>query len=131
MVDFNVRPNRLTGRDREPAVLDSFLGAAAVDGASLPLAGRAGVGKTALLLATAEMAAAAGVRVIHSGGVEYETDVSFAGLHQIVDPLSEDLRHLPPSSRVALEVALGIGSGPAPDRLRRSTHRWRCSAWPQ
>ena len=49
--------------------------------------------------------------------MEYETDVSFAGLHQLVDPLSDDLRRMPRSSRVVLEVALGIGSGPAPDRL--------------
>jgi hypothetical protein len=55
--------------------------------------------------------------VIRGGGVEYETDVSFAGLHQLVGPLSDDLRRLPRSSRVALEVALGLGSGPAPERL--------------
>ena len=117
MVDFNPGPNRLSGRDRELATLDSFLGAAAQGGATLLLAGEPGVGKTALLRAAAEMASAAGVRVIRSAGVEYETDVSFAGLHQIVDPLADELRHLPRSSRVALEVALGIGSGPAPDRL--------------
>lgn len=81
MVDFNAGHNRLTGRDRELAALESFLGAAAVGGATLLLAGEPGVGKTALLLAAAEMAAAAGVRVIRSGGVEYETDVSFAGSH--------------------------------------------------
>ena len=49
--------------------------------------------------------------------MEYETDVSFAGLHQLVDPLVDDLRELPRPARVAIEVALGIGSGPAPDRL--------------
>ena len=86
-------------------------------GATLLLAGEPGVGKTALLLAAAEMAASDGVRVIHGGGVEYESDISFAGLHQLVDPLSDDLRRIPRTSRVALEVALGIGSGPAPDRL--------------
>ena len=63
------------------------------------------------------MATTEGVRVIHGGGVEYESDVSFAGLHQFVDPLSDDLHRIPPTSRLALEVALGIGSGPAPDRL--------------
>jgi hypothetical protein len=81
------------------------------------LTGEPGVGKTALLAAAAEMAATAGFEVIRVGGVEYETDVSFAGLHQLVGPLSDDLRRLPRSSRVALEVALGIGSGPAPERL--------------
>jgi predicted ATPase len=112
-----VGTNRLVGRGRELATLRSFLGAAAGDGATLLLTGEPGVGKTALLVAAAEMAAADGVRVIRGAGVEYETDVSFAGLHQLVDPLSEDLRRLPPSSRAAIEVALGIGSGPAPDRL--------------
>jgi DNA-binding CsgD family transcriptional regulator len=111
------RTNRLIGRDRELATLGAFLGEAVGDGATLLLTGEPGVGKTALLAAAAEMAAADGVRVIRGGGVEYETDVSFAGLHQLVDPLSDDLRRLPPSSRATIEVALGIGSGPAPDRL--------------
>ena len=117
MVDLSSGANHLIGRDRELAALESFLGAAAGGGATLLLAGEPGVGKTALLLAAAEMAAHDGVRVIHGGGVEYESDISFAGLHQLVDPLSDDLRRIPRTSRVALEVALGIGSGPAPDRL--------------
>src|SRR4029077_13948795 len=87
---------------------------AAVDGATLLLTGEPGVGKTALLVAAVEMATAAGFEVIRGGGVEYETDVSFAGLHQLVGPLSDDLRRLPRSSRVAMEAALGIG--PAPER---------------
>ena len=117
MPDVNAGTTRLIGRDRELATIGSFLGEAVVDGATLLLTGEPGVGKTALLVAAAEMAAADGVRVIRGGGVEYETDVSFAGLHQLVDPLSDDLRRLPRPSRAAIEVALGIGSGPAPDRL--------------
>jgi DNA-binding CsgD family transcriptional regulator len=117
MVDLNAGASRLIGRERELAALQSFLGASAAGGATLLLTGEPGVGKTALLLAVAEMAASAGVRVSRSSGVEYETDVSFAGLHQIVDPLSDELRQLPRANRVALEVALGIGSGPVPDRL--------------
>ena len=117
MADMNGWTSQLIGRDRELAALSSFLGEAAVDGATLLLTGEPGVGKTALLVAAAGMATTAGVRVVHGGGVEYETDVSFAGLHQLVDPLSDDLRRMPRSSRVVLEVALGIGSGPAPDRL--------------
>ncbi len=112
-----VGTNRLVGRDRELETLRSFLGAAAGDGATLLLTGEPGVGKTALLVAAAEMAAADGVRVIRGAGVEYETDVSFAGLHQLVDPLSDDLRRLPPPGRAPIEVALGVGSGAAPDRL--------------
>src|SRR4051812_5095317 len=117
MVGFGAGTNRLVGRDRELATLGSFLGEAVGDGATLLLGGEPGVGKTALLVAAAEMATADGVRVIRGGGVEYETDVSFAGLQQLVDPLSDDLRRLPEPSRAAIEVALGTGSGPAPDRL--------------
>ena len=117
MAGIGVGANRLIGRDRELATLGSFLGEAVGDGATLLLTGDPGVGKTALLAAAAEMATTDGVRVIRGGGVEYETDISFAGLHQLVDPLSDDLGRLPRSSRAAIEVALGIGSGPAPDRL--------------
>jgi DNA replication protein DnaC len=109
---------RLIGRDRELATLDAFVGQAAADGATLLLTGEPGVGKTALLVAATEIAAADGARIIRGGGVEYESDVSFAGLHQLVDPLSEELRQLPSPTRVPIEVALGIGSGPAPDRSR-------------
>jgi AAA ATPase domain len=120
VLDVNVWTNHLIGRDRELAVLGSLLDEAVVDGATLLLTGEPGVGKTALLAAAAEMAATAGFEVIRGGGVEYETDVSFAGLHQLVGPLSDDLRRLPRSSRVAMEVALGLGSGPAPERLAGS-----------
>lgn len=117
MLDVNVWTDRLIGRDRELATLGSLLDEAAAGGATLLLTGEPGVGKTALLAAAAEMATTAGFEVIRAGGVEYETDVSFAGLHQLVGPLSDDLRRLPRSSRMAIEVALGIGSGPAPERL--------------
>jgi len=115
--DVNAWTSRLIGRDRELAILRSFLDEAVVDGATLLLTGEPGVGKTALLAAATEMATTAGFEVIRGGGVEYETDISFAGLHQLVDPLLGDLRRLPRSSRVAIEVALGIGSGPAPERI--------------
>jgi AAA ATPase domain len=117
MVDSNDRATRLIGRDRELAALDSFLGNASTSGATLVLAGEPGVGKTALLLATSEKAATDGFRVIQGGGVEYESDISFAALHQLVDHLSDELEHIPRTNRIAIEVALGMGSGPAPDRL--------------
>jgi AAA ATPase domain/Polyketide cyclase / dehydrase and lipid transport len=82
--DVNVWTNRLIGRDRELAALGSLLDEAVVDGATLLLTGEPGVGKTALLVAAAEMATAAGFEVIRGGGVEYETDVSFAGLRRAV-----------------------------------------------
>jgi hypothetical protein len=108
---------RLVGRERELGALDGFVRQAAVDGSALLLSGDPGVGKSALLDHAARTAVAAGVRVVRGEGVEYETDVSLAGLHQLVDPLTENLPQLPPAGREALEVALGLGSGPVPDRL--------------
>jgi DNA replication protein DnaC len=74
MPDVNAGTNRLVGRDRELASLESFLDEAVIDGATLLLTGEPGVGKTALLVAAAEKASGQGVRVIRGGGVEYETD---------------------------------------------------------
>lgn len=110
-------PSSLLGRARELAAIDAFLARAEADGAALLLTGEPGVGKSALLDAAARAAALGGARVVRAGGVEFETDVSFAGLHQLVDQLANDLVQLPTPSRDALEVALGLGSGPAPDRL--------------
>ncbi len=112
-----VGPAGLVGREGELAELAAFLDRAGTDGAVLLLTGDPGVGKTALLDATAELAVAKGVQVVRGSGVEYETDISFAGLHQLVGSLPDELGRLPRSLREALEVALGLGAGPAPSRI--------------
>ncbi|MGC9382316.1 ATP-binding protein [Streptomyces sp. MH13] len=114
-MDFD--PTGLVGRDRELGELAMFLDKAATDGATVLLTGEPGVGKTALLDAAAELAAAKGARVIRGSGVEYETDISFAGLHQLVAALTDELGRLPRPMREAIEVALGLGVGPAPSRI--------------
>ena len=108
---------RLIGRQRELVTLAAFLDRTVADGSTLLLTGDPGVGKTALINAAADMASVRGIRVIRGGGAEYETDVSFAGLHQLIDPLGARLSRVPQQCRDTLEVALGIGTGPAPDRL--------------
>src|SRR5208337_666838 len=50
-------------------------------------------------------------------GVEFEADVPFAGLHQVLGPLVEEFKQLRDPHREALNIALGFGGGPAPDRL--------------
>lgn len=117
MVDLDMQAARLVGRATELAVLDDFVRGSASGGGALLLTGEPGVGKSALLDAAVGMAAACGTRVIRGGGVEYEADVGFAGLHQLVGPLGDQVEELPASRRSALEVALGLSSGPAPDRL--------------
>ena len=60
-------------------------------------------------------AAADGVRVLRASGAEFEREVAYSGLHQLLLPVRDDLRGQP--SGVVLEVALGFAAGPAPDRL--------------
>ena len=90
---------------------------AADRGRALLLSGQAGVGKTALLDAVGATAAANGTRVLRAAGVEFEADVSYSGLNQLLFPLSEAFGDLDGTHRDALRVALGFGSGPPPDRL--------------
>jgi len=110
------RDERLAGRDTELGLIRSFLAAAATRGGALLLSGEPGVGKTALLEAAASAAATAGFRVLRAAGAEFEADVGFSGLNQLLLPLLEDLSRLDGPLREPLSVALGLGEGPPPDR---------------
>src|SRR4029453_12801751 len=80
----------------------------------LLLRGEIGVGKTSLL----EYAAAAeGMTILRSVGVRVESDLPFAGLDQLVRPILHLTGRLPPPQSAALNVALGLRSGPAVDRF--------------
>lgn len=105
------------GRARELGVLHGFIDAVEADGGSLLVLGEAGMGKTSLLDAATAHAAKLGIRVLRASGVEFEAEVSFAGLHQLVAPLAAELAMLPPDSRRAIGVAVGLAEGPAPDQL--------------
>jgi DNA-binding CsgD family transcriptional regulator len=107
----------LVGRGEELALIGSFVAETAVRGGVLLLLGEPGVGKTVLLDAAADAASAAGTRVLRAAGVEFEADVSFSGLHQVLFPLLEELGRLSSVHRDALNVALGLGAGPPSDRL--------------
>lgn len=112
-----VPPTALAGRDADLAVIRAFVAESSVLGRALLLSGEPGVGKSALLDAARDMASAAGIRVLHAVGAELEADVSFAGLNQVLLPLSEDLGQLSATHRAALGVALGLAHGTQPDRL--------------
>ncbi|HRI98622.1 MAG TPA: ATP-binding protein, partial [Nocardioides sp.] len=99
---------RLVGRDAELAQLRAFVAEAAGDGGALLVAGEAGVGKSVLLDVAATAAAAAGTTVVRGAGVEFEAEVGFAGLHQLIQPLLDDVGSLPAPQSRALGVALGL-----------------------
>ena len=102
---------RLVGRDREMATLDAFVGKAAADGATLLLTGEPGVGKTALLVAAAEMAARGG-------------DPDHPGRRCRVRDRRE-LRGAAPAGRSACPTTCGSSPGP-----RASRSRWRSASGP-
>ena len=107
----------LIGRDRDLGFLLEFFRQAAAGGGALVLSGDPGMGKTALLNALAESAAAAGTVVLRVTGAEFEGEISFAGLNQVLLPVLGDVDELGAAHRDALRVALGFGAGPPPDWL--------------
>ena len=109
--------SELFGRDRELGLIEAFIAGTAAGGGALLLFGEPGVGKTVLLDAAAVTAAAAGIRVVRAAGVEFEADLPFSGLHQLLLPLHEEFSQLNPVHRDTLNAALGFGEGTTPDRL--------------
>lgn len=111
----------LVGRDLDIAAIRAFTDQAAARGGALVVSGDAGVGKTALIEAAVSYAAEAGMRVLRVTGAEFEADVSFAGLHQLLFPLlGSHLDQLDDVPRTALRSALGLHDGPAPDWITLS-----------
>jgi DNA-binding CsgD family transcriptional regulator len=107
----------LFGRTSELALISAFARRAAADGEALLLFGEAGAGKTVLLDAAARLVSGAGTRVLRATGVEFEANLTYSGLHQLLFPLLGESVPLSAVHRDALNVALGYGEGPAPDRM--------------
>ena len=106
----------LTGRLRERAVLDRFVAdVLAGEGRALVVRGEPGVGKTALLDYLAGRAS--GCLVVRAAGVQSEMELAFAGLHQLCAPMLDHVQALPVPQQEALRTALGLSSGPVPDRF--------------
>jgi predicted ATPase len=115
------RATALIGRDGELEILDRFLEQAAAEGGAFLLVGEPGTGKTALLDAAADAAEETGIRVLRAGGVEFEADLTYSGLNQVLLPVVGQFERLGATHKDALNVALGYGDGPPPDRLLVST----------
>ena len=80
--------------------------------------GEAGMGKTALLADAAGRARAAGMEVLSVTGRESESNLAFAGLHQLLRPVLSGAAGLPGRQARALLGALGLTADPvAPDPL--------------
>src|SRR4051794_15361945 len=106
----------LRGRLNECAALDRVLERARAGGSGvLVVRGEAGAGKSALLEYARE--AAPDLRIARAVGVESETELAFAGLHQLCAPMLDRLDRLPDPQRTALGTAFGLTSGARQDRF--------------
>src|SRR4051812_44004044 len=83
--------------------------------AVLVLLGEPGIGKSALLDYAAQRAE--GFRILRAGAVESEMELPYAALQLVCGPLLDGLERLPPPQREALGTAVGVSTGPPPDRL--------------
>jgi DNA-binding CsgD family transcriptional regulator len=106
----------LIDRDAERDTLDRFVAAVRTgESQALVVSGEAGVGKTALLDHLA--ANASGCRIARTTGCQSEMELCFAALHQLCAPMLGSLQRLPPPQCDAVRTALGMSSGPVPDRF--------------
>ncbi|WP_406351081.1 AAA family ATPase [Streptomyces sp. NBC_00658] len=111
----------LTGRSAELDLIRAVIEDTARLGGSLTLFGEPGVGKSALLDAAADLAVANGMRTLRAAGAEFEANIAFAGLNQLLVPLAAMFPQLDSPHESALRVALGFGEGATPSRIMIST----------
>ncbi|MEV6286242.1 AAA family ATPase [Kribbella sp. NPDC051770] len=97
----------LIGREVERAEIRKTV----ESGDALLVVGEVGIGKSVLLDDAAAYAAEQDQRVLRAAGVEFEADISFAGLNQLLLPVVRGRGSQP------LRVALGLESGPVPNFL--------------
>src|ERR1700683_4364426 len=116
------KPADLIGREPEIQQLQLLLGKMATgSGDALLLSGDPGVGKTSLLDLAALHAAGAGIKLLRATGSQFEADISYAALHQLLLPCLDEVPRLSPLLAGALNVALGLGDGPPPAQLLVAT----------
>jgi DNA-binding CsgD family transcriptional regulator len=109
---------RIVGRETELAMLRGLVDPIPRASQVLLVIGEAGMGKTMLLADAAEQAQSAGMRVLPVTGRESESNLAFAGLHQLLRPVMSTAADLPGRQAQALRGALGLAADAvAPDPL--------------
>ena len=84
---------------------------------ALVVRGDPGIGKSALVAAASARAREHGMAVLTTTGVQTETHLPFAGLHQLLRPIIAGAESLPARQRSALLAAFGMTDAAAPDRF--------------
>jgi DNA-binding CsgD family transcriptional regulator len=103
------------GREGELAQVQVLVDGLPGAGGALLVEGPPGIGKSAVLHQIKEHAAARAIETLDTEGVESEAELAFAGLHQLLQPIRDQVDRLPAPQRRALEAAFGITSEDEPD----------------
>jgi DNA-binding CsgD family transcriptional regulator len=109
----------LHGRAAECAVIDRLLADAGnLRSGALVLRGEAGVGKSALLAYAGDRATRTmDLRVLHGLGVQSESELAFAALHQLIWQVLDHVERLPAPQAAALRGAFGLADASGNDRF--------------
>jgi DNA-binding CsgD family transcriptional regulator len=106
----------LYGRDSERSIIGALLeGARESRSGVLVIRGEAGVGKSALLEDARQRAS--GMQILACAGVEAESALPFAALHQLLRPALHHLEQVPRPQADALRGALGLAAARGDDRF--------------
>src|SRR5689334_52508 len=89
----------LFGRDAELKLVDDLLDGLPDRGGAMLFSGDAGIGKSALVDAAQARAGERRMTVLSTAGVQSETGLPFAGLHQLLWPVLGDVDALPEAQR--------------------------------
>ncbi len=115
----------LIGRNDEVALIDAVLDRVPERGGALLIRGEPGIGKSALLDQARGRASALGARTLATVGVESESELAFAGLHQLLAPIRSRMAGLPDPQREALDAAFGVNDLVEPDPFRVALAAYR------
>src|SRR6516165_9044620 len=105
----------IVGRGPELQRLDQLIDGLEEHGGTLVLIGDAGIGKSTLLRAARDRAAAAGVLVLATTGIESEADLPYAGLFALLQPVLDASDALVAVQHDALLKAFGLEVGATPE----------------
>ncbi|GAA5198148.1 LuxR family transcriptional regulator [Rugosimonospora acidiphila] len=107
----------IVGRNEALAVIARFCERSRESGQSLVIVGEAGLGKTTLLRHAARLWTGEGGRVLSATAVEFEADISFAGLQQLLGPVVDSISTLEGKQAAILEALFDPRASVELDRL--------------
>ncbi len=101
----------LFGRDTDFGPIAAWLRGVGVSGTAALVTGPAGIGKTSLLRHAWDQSLDQGMLAVSATGVQAETTLPFAALHQLLHPIAPRIEQLWPDQRAVLRTVFGQVSG--------------------